>query len=305
MTPLAALAGALRCPVCAEGFLVPEAGWRCASGHGFDLAKQGYLNLLMGKGAGSADAAAMVEARARIQGAGRFGPLAAALAEAAARVAPGARRALDVGAGTGYYLGRVLDALPEALGLALDLSKPAARRAARAHPRMAAVVGDATRLPVSDGAFDLATVVFAPRAGAELRRALAPGGALLVVTPLPDHLAALREALGMIRIDPEKERRLASALAPFFEREGAEPLRWPLSLGPEDALAIAGMGPSAHHGPAAAPEGAEPLRRGRPPGPEDPVASAGLGSPAHHAPAAAPSGVETEAAVQLTVYRPR
>ena len=62
MTPLAALAPALRCPVCAAGFPAPEAGWRCASGHGFDLAKQGYLNLLVGKGAGSPDDAAMVEA---------------------------------------------------------------------------------------------------------------------------------------------------------------------------------------------------------------------------------------------------
>lgn len=244
------LLAALRCPVCQEPFgpsTAPGAGLRCASSHCFDRARQGYFNLLTGKGAGSADDAAMVEARARVQEAGHFAPLAEALAALAAAHAPGARRVLDAGAGTGYYLAGVLDALPEASGLALDLSKYAARRAARAHPRMAAVVGDATRLPLADASVDLALNVFAPRKGTELRRVLAPGGALVVVTPAPDHLQALREALGMIRVDPEKDRRLAEELAPHFSRGEPLPLRWALSLAPDEAAALAGMGPSAHH----------------------------------------------------------
>ena len=45
----------------------------------------------------------------------------------------------------------VLAALPDAVGLALDVSKPALRRAARAHPRAAAALADTwQRLPLAD-----------------------------------------------------------------------------------------------------------------------------------------------------------
>ena len=53
--------------------------------------------------------------------------------------------------------------------------------------------------------------VFGPRNAAEIRRVLAPGGALLVATPGPGHLAELRPALGLIGIDERKAERLADA----------------------------------------------------------------------------------------------
>jgi 23S rRNA (guanine745-N1)-methyltransferase len=52
---------------------------------------------------------------------------------------------VDVGAGTGHHLAAVLDALTAHHGVALDVAKAAARRAARAHPRAAAVVCDVWR----------------------------------------------------------------------------------------------------------------------------------------------------------------
>ncbi len=74
--------------------------------------------------------------------------------------------AADVGAGPGYYLAAVLGQLPGRAGLALDVSKFALRRAARAHPRIGAVAADAwRRLPVADGAAAVVVNVFAPRSG--------------------------------------------------------------------------------------------------------------------------------------------
>ena len=112
----------------------------------------------------------MVAARDEFLGAGHFEPIADAAA-AAALEAVGERAgtpgfALDLGAGTGYQLARLLDSLPAWRGLALDASAPALRRAARAHPRMAAVACDVWgELPLQDGAADLALNVFAPRNG--------------------------------------------------------------------------------------------------------------------------------------------
>src|SRR3954465_6496634 len=193
---LAQIVRQLRCPVCAAPFEATGSALVCASGHSFDLARQGYVNLLTGRPPARADTAAMVRARADFLAAGHFDPIAAALAGAA----PGsASFVVDVGAGTGFYLGAVLDRLDRGYGLALDVSGPAVRRAARAHPRAAAAVGGPWRggagragggawggLPVRDGCADVVVNVFAPRNGAEFHRVLRPDGVLLVVTPDPD-----------------------------------------------------------------------------------------------------------------------
>ena len=44
MTP--ALAGALRCPVCGGPLLLVGRSLRCPKAHSFDLAREGYANLL-------------------------------------------------------------------------------------------------------------------------------------------------------------------------------------------------------------------------------------------------------------------
>jgi len=153
---------------------------------------------------------------------------------------------VDVGAGTGWYLGRVLDGLPGWVGVALDASRHALRRAARV-PRVGAVVANAWRsLPVRDGAADLVLSVFAPRDADEIARILAPGGALIVVTPTPRHLAELVAELGMLRVDVEKPERLAAKLSRFRQIARRE-LEFALDLPPDDVRALVAMGPSAHH----------------------------------------------------------
>ncbi len=94
----------------------------------------------------------MVQARADFLAVGHFASLADDLARAADEVAGSGRVPgclVDVGAGTGYYLGAVLGRLPERAGLALDISKFAVRKAARAHPRIGAVACDAWRRPTA------------------------------------------------------------------------------------------------------------------------------------------------------------
>ena len=102
------------------------------------------------------------------------------------------------------------------LGACVDLSAPALRRAARAHPRAAALGADAWQaLPLADGSAALVLSVFGPRNAAEIRRVLAPGGALIVATPGPDHQRELRRPLGLIGIDERKTARLADAFGEY------------------------------------------------------------------------------------------
>jgi 23S rRNA (guanine745-N1)-methyltransferase len=245
---LARAASLLRCPHCAARMSLDDETVGCAAGHRFDVARQGYVNLLAGDARpGTADTSAMVAARAQFLGRGHYAALAAEVArQAAAGVADGC--VVDVGAGTGYYLARALDATPERLGVALDLSKHAARRAARAHPRGASFVADAwAGLPLRDGVAAAVLSVFAPRNAAEAARVLAPGGVLVVATPTRAHLRELVGPLGLLGVDADKAGRLETQLGAHFEPSGSATVEQPLRLTDADVAAAVGMGPSAWH----------------------------------------------------------
>lgn len=245
------LVAALVCPYCREPLTLMPGNLRCPNGHHFDIARQGYANLLPGDAqTGTADTAAMVEARDTFLGEAHFAPIERALAEVAVRLlADGPEGCVvDVGAGTGRYLAAVLDAVPGRLGLALDISKFAARRAAKAHPRIAAVVCDAWRpLPVRTASAALVLDVFAPRNAAEFARVLASGGALVVVTPTARHLGELIGPLGMLTVDPLKAERLAEGMADRFTRVESIEVEEPMALDRADVAAVVAMGPSARH----------------------------------------------------------
>ena len=154
----------------------------------------------------------------------------------------------------------MLDRFPGRTGLALDISKFAARRAARAHERMAAVVCDAwSTLPVADASASLILDIFAPRNPPEFRRVLRPDGALLVVTPSPRHLEELVAGLGLLKVDERKPERLEQSLRRRLRAFGQAEYEERLRLTPAEALALAAMGPSARH--LQAEELAERLRR--------------------------------------------
>jgi 23S rRNA (guanine745-N1)-methyltransferase len=277
--------GALACPRCGAALALASRGvasrvLTCPDGHAFDVARQGYVSLLPPGGRGAeGDSAAMVAARADFLAAGHYAGLAGEIARAAAAVNPGGRpgRAMaesvtaagaagdsaagdsaagyivDVGSGPGYYLATALDQLPGWAGLALDASKFALRRAARAHDRIGAVGADAwRRLPVADHVAAVVLNVFAPRNGAELGRILQPSGRLLVVTPNAGHLGELVGPLELLRVDPRKDERLAATLGPHLELAGRREYATVLRLDHRDIAAVVAMGPTAWHADPAA-----------------------------------------------------
>ncbi|MGN6790760.1 MAG: putative RNA methyltransferase [Streptosporangiaceae bacterium] len=278
--------GWLRCPHCRRHLARAGGSMRCPAGHSFDIARHGYVSLLQARPVGGrGDTAAMVRARTAFLATGHFASIAAEVADAADAVTatmshhPGPGCVVDIGAGTGYYLAAVLDRVPGAAGLALDMSKHALRQAARAHPRAGAVGCDAwRRLPVADGVADIVLDVFAPRHGAEMRRIVRADGRLLVVTPAAEHLAELIGPLRLLGVDERKRERLDDKLGPYFDLESESHHRGVMTLSHCDVAALAAMGPSAWH----ADEGSMPDR----------VASL-------------PDRVSVTRAVTLTVLRPR
>lgn len=153
---------------------------------------------------------------------------------------------VDFGCGTGHYLAAVLEALPDRVGIGVDNSKFAARRAARCHPRASAIVADIwDGVPVRDGAANLMLNVFSPRNGEEMERILATGGRLIVVTPQAGHLAELIDPFGMVSVDPDKDERLERSLGSLAEGAESRNLEWTMQLTPGEIRDLIEMGPSA------------------------------------------------------------
>ena len=173
------------------------------------------------------DSAEMVPRGSASLAAGHFEPLGrrrwATWWRAAVEPEPALRTCLlDLGAGTGWYLARVLDRLPAAHGLALDVSKPALRRAARAHPRLAAVGRDAWGpLPLRDARRRRRAQRLRPSQRARDRaRAARRAAWRVVVTPAPGHLEELVAPLGLLGVDERKRQRLPTSSAPRLEIVG-------------------------------------------------------------------------------------
>lgn len=263
MTALADAVAFLICPHCGTDLALDGSTVRCTAGHTFDVARQGYVSLLAGPRHPDGDSAEMVAARETFLTAGHFAPLEAAIAEAAAAAAAAHESSppptggessspptlvLEVGAGTGSYLAAAIERLPDRIGIAVDASAPALRRAARAHPRIAAVGADAWgSLPLRESSAVLVLSVFAPRGGAEIARVLAPGGALVVAAPTDRHLAELVDTLGLVGVDPHKRDRLANQLDPHLSPASEATVEFPLELDHDAVAALVWMGPTARH----------------------------------------------------------
>ncbi|MDQ2700457.1 MAG: hypothetical protein M3Y23_03915 [Actinomycetota bacterium] len=239
----------LICPHC--GIELRENGGSlvCSNGHTANIARQGYVSLLgRYSGTHTADTAEMIAARERFLGAGHFDPVTEAVTAAISE--PGLEQVdgaiIDLGTGSGHYLAAALDKAPGRVGLGVDNSKFAARKAAKCHPRAGAVVADIwDAIPVRDGAAAAVINIFAPRNGEEIERILADGGRLVVVTPNPDHLQELITPFGMIGVDPDKEERLGKSLGEAADGMEGRDVTWKMSLRPDEVGDLVGMGPSA------------------------------------------------------------
>jgi 23S rRNA (guanine745-N1)-methyltransferase len=165
----------------------------CASGHSFDVARSGYINLLQPQDRRSkqpGDTAAAVAGRRRLHDQGVTEPLLCGIAEIVAGKPSDV--VLDAGCGDGFYLGT----LARQTGFdahAVDISIPAVDAAARRYPGCEWIVANADRLvPYSDRSFTMVLSITGRMNAGEFRRVLRDEGRLLVAIPAPEDLLELR-----------------------------------------------------------------------------------------------------------------
>ena len=253
----------LACPVCSAALVDRTSTAGCANGHSFDFARAGYLNLApTTRRRRVGDSAEMLAARERLLARGHFAPLADALAELALEGGFAPHAVLEIGTGTGYYLGelgRRLPTDPKRRTIAIDLSTDAARVATRRLPGALAVVADVhERIPLVSARADLLMSIFAPRPAPELARVLRAGGRLLLAFAADDHLASLRMHSTLLDVHPGKLERIVDDLGDGFAPPLVRSVSYELELAAEEVQLLLAMGPNARHG-ATAPAQTHPL----------------------------------------------
>lgn len=191
----------LCCPNCGGALERDGGSYRCGRGHSFDLAREGYVNLLPANRRHSkapGDDSKMVQARARFLDGGWYAPLRDKLWRLFDQHVPQeAPRVLDAGCGEGYYT-QALAARALARGgrlAGVDISKSAVKRAAKRCPGGEFAVASVYRLPLARERVDALVDCFSPLAPEEFHRVLKPGGVFFYVVPGPRHLWELKEVL--------------------------------------------------------------------------------------------------------------
>ena len=183
----------LLCPVCGEQLNLSGKQYLCPNRHSFDVARQGYVNLLTVQQKHSlnpGDTREQVLSRREFLETGFYAPIAETLiAEAKALGITG--QILDVGCGEGYYSARLADAL-EAPLTGLDISKEAVRCAAAKYKGKQWLCATAAHIPVEDGSVSLLTSLFALTLPQEFARVLQEGGYYFQVLAAEDHLLGLK-----------------------------------------------------------------------------------------------------------------
>lgn len=188
------------CPNCGERLTREGGVYRCNGGHCFDVAKEGYVNLLPANRKHSdspGDDKAMTAARTKFLDGGWYEPLRRELMKAVDDYCAEGSRILDAGCGEGYYTA-ALEELLRAKGGAVcgvDLSKPSVKKAAKRCKNSEIAVASVYHLPVRDGGVDGIVNCFSPLAEGEFRRVLGEKGMFFYVVPGAKHLWEMKQAL--------------------------------------------------------------------------------------------------------------
>jgi 23S rRNA (guanine745-N1)-methyltransferase len=196
----------LACPIDGERLECREKQLVCENGHAFDIARQGYVNLLPVQHKRSkrpGDSKEMVSARAHFLNSGNYEPVANKLAEMVfAQITDDKETCLmDAGCGEGYYFDYVLNELKgknagnDLSFIGLDISKAAIAEAAKRNRQITWVVGTNRQPPVESASVDVVLCVFGFQSFEGFHKILKAGGRLILAEPGPDHLKELREII--------------------------------------------------------------------------------------------------------------
>ncbi len=252
----------LTCPLCQTHFTQVGNAIKCENAHTFDIAKEGYINLLTKKLPDSmGDTKEMLLARRAFLEDGHYQPLVTTITTLLYDYLKADRDTglpyitlLDAGCGEGYYLGQIQHALGPQLPdahidyIGLDIAKEAMRMAAKRYKSVHFLVANLKdHLVFANDSLHILLNIFAPRNVDEFARIITLGGIALIVIPAPQHLRHLRETLGLLSIEEHKQEHVIEQFTPHFTYIGATSVNTTLHLTTQEILQAVMMTPNYWH----------------------------------------------------------
>jgi 23S rRNA (guanine745-N1)-methyltransferase len=239
-----------QCPLCFLPLALTNRSFRCENNHQFDLAKEGYVNLMPAHHKRSKDPGdnkEMTQARRRFLEANHYQPMCDQVAKTCVEWVKDKHNVqiLDIGCGEGYYTEHIAKELSEAKiksdVFGLDISKVAIRYAAKRYPNCQFSVASSHRLPFADHSLDAMVRIYAPCKAIEMQRVLKENGVLITVTPASRHLYQLREEIyEQVRLHTEEPEILEG-----FTLESQNKLSYEMTLTGSQANDLLQMTPFA------------------------------------------------------------
>ena len=231
----------LFCPICGKPLREYDRALVCEDRHSFDIARQGYVNLLPVQQKHSknpGDTREQVLARRSFLESDIYAPICDALIDAA-KALHLTGPILDVGCGEGYYASRLATALGAEL-IGLDISKEAVRCAAAKYKDARWLCATAAHIPLASGSVQLLTSLFALTLPEEFSRVLSEDGYYFQVLAAEDHLLGLKSI-----IYPELKHRVKDTVPelPGFALEKTIPIRFTFTVEGEQVQNLFSMTP--------------------------------------------------------------
>lgn len=186
----------LKCPVCGMALSSENRTVRCAQNHCFDIAKEGYVNLLRPGKSGdvTGDNKEMARSRRDFLNRGYYQPLEHSVGDCVERFTQNGDAVLDICCGEGYYTDYLTQRVQREY-YGFDLSKNMVRLAAKRRCGARFFVANIASIPLQDNSVSLAFHLFAPFHAPEFHRVLSPGGVIVTAVPGKRHLFGMKQVL--------------------------------------------------------------------------------------------------------------
>lgn len=196
----------LVCPIDGEKLQQVDHQLVCDNGHTFDIARQGYVNLLPVQHKRSkqpGDSKAMVLARQQHLNTGIYQKISDKVTGTVVAhiINDNDVCILDAGCGEGYYFDALLTSLVQEDGnnnlcfIGLDISKEAIIQATKRNQNIAWVVGTNRHPPLAKESVDIILCLFGFISTEGFTNILKPGGKIIMVDAGVGHLSELREII--------------------------------------------------------------------------------------------------------------
>ena len=186
----------LTCPNCKDLLIADTHSLKCQSGHSFDKAKAGYINLLLPnqkKTSDPGDSKQMILAREQFLSDGHYNFLIDTLNllfESQLKLKSKKKQDLhflDIGCGSGYYTRQLLQQ-KTVRKIGLDISKNSIETASKKDKTSTYLVASAFNIPLTNDSADYILNVFSPLDLNEANRILNEEGNIVKVIPGPEHM---------------------------------------------------------------------------------------------------------------------